>query len=197
MTRSRRRIPGPLVRWFALGAALVLAVVVIVLVGRGGRSEEAAGLHPSEHLALTQGWARATTDSPQPTISAVYGVLTNTGSADRVLVSATTSAAVSTGLLRYTGTTGTPQFEAAEAVRVPAGGTATLEPEGVRLLLSGASAIEPDSTVYVQLVFDDGSTVDAAVTARVFEEVDLEGGWWHGDHFHPAGDDSHGPPPTT
>lgn len=94
-------------------------------------------------------------------VTAGYLTLTNAGAAANRLVSATSPAAASIELHAHIHEGGMMKMEQVPAIDVPAGGSVTLEPGGLHLMLFGVKAdMIATGSVPVTLTFEQGGTVD-------------------------------------
>lgn len=94
-------------------------------------------------------------------VTAGYLTLTNTGTAADRLLSATSPVAASIELHAHTHAGGMMKMEQVPAIDVPAGGTVTLEPGGLHLMLFGVKADAlAGGVVPVTLTFEQGGTVE-------------------------------------
>lgn len=98
--------------------------------------------------------------------AAVYMTMTNEGSADAQLTGAATDVTDAVELHETELTDGSMQMQQLEAIDIPAGGTTTLEPGGLHVMLIGVGGdFAEGDTVDLTLSFADGAEQD--VTAEV------------------------------
>ncbi len=148
------------------GGATALAVVLaLALMGCG------PGATTGSRLTITGAWVRAST--PGATMTAAYLTITNDGDADDTLTGVTSPSAGSVGMHRTSTSTDTPSMpgmvgmDEVDAIHVPAGGTATLEPGGFHLMLSGlAGDLVAGSKVTLVLTFEHAGPVTVEAEVR-------------------------------
>lgn len=115
-------------------------------------------------VTASDAWARAT--PPGARTGALYLTLDNDGEAVR-LVGAASDVAERTELHTHRHENGMMRMEQVEAIDVPAGGTASLEPHGDHVMLIGLHrGLAPGDTVALELEFDDGSRLAVEVPVR-------------------------------
>jgi periplasmic copper chaperone A len=149
---SSRRSSAELGRLFA-GVLLALA-----LTACGGA---AAGA-----LTVEGAWVRASMGTDSPT--AAYLVIRNSTTEDEVLLAGSTDVA---GLLEIHRSvdqgSGMHGMEPVESIHIPAGGTSTLEPGGLHLMLFGLrEPLEPGDTVTLRLEFENAGSIEVAADVR-------------------------------
>lgn len=143
-----------------LGA--LLAAATLALAGCGTTADAApddAAAPAGQNVTLTDGWVKAADSG----MSAAFGGLTNAGSEDVTVVSATTEASSMLELHE------TVENETGEMVMreieggfvVPAGDTLALEPGGNHIMLMDlVDPLEAGEEVTFTLTFSDGSTYE-------------------------------------
>ncbi|MFE7507847.1 copper chaperone PCu(A)C [Promicromonospora sp. NPDC057488] len=138
----------------ALAAALALAGCTAA-----GASDDAAAAPAGEAVTVTDGWVKAAGSG----MSAAFGGLTNAGTQDVTVVSATTEASPMLELHE------TVENETGELIMreidggfvIPAGQTLDLEPGGSHIMLMGlAHPLEAGEEVTFTLTFSDASTFE-------------------------------------
>lgn len=122
-------------------------------------------------VTINNQWAKAADNG----MTAVFGTLTNTGSDDVRIVSASSPAAERVELheVATDPTAASVMREKAGGFVLRAGGGLELAPGGDHLMLMGIeSALMPGSDVDVTVVFDDDSTLPFAAQVRDFAGAD-------------------------
>lgn len=121
-------------------------------------------------VTVADTWIRATDGTSDPTLTAAFGVLTNHTDQQRTIISATNSASDHTELHEMAMDNGAMVMRpVAGGITIPAGGTTTLEPGGLHVMIMNLSSpIKPGDEVSVVLTLDDGSTVPFTAVAKEF-----------------------------
>ena len=134
-----------------------------VLVGWLATASPVAG---SDAHFVEGAWARASIGSSK--VSAVYLVVTNRDeSADR-LVGVETKRAGQTMIHRSVVEDGVVKMRHVDAIEIPPGGSARLEPGGLHVMLMGVSPpLETGENVSVTLVFERAGKVVLSVPVRM------------------------------
>lgn len=133
----------------------------------------ATGADEAASVSLTDAYVKATTGG----MTAAFGTLVNTGSADITVVSATSSVA---GLVELhevvAAADGSMAMQPKEGgFVIPAGGTHELSPGGDHVMLMDlVGALDPGTTVDVVLTLDDGSTVSLSAPVKEIAGGDEE-----------------------
>lgn len=135
-----------------------------------------------EPISVVDGWAKATAGTEETSMTAVFGTLTNNTDADRTIVSAVTTASPRAELHEMATVDGAMIMrEVAGGIMIPAGGSTTLEPGGLHVMVMDATEeLAPGDEVDVVLTFDDDSTLEFTALAKEFaganEEYESDGG---------------------
>ena len=172
LTTSRRTI--------TTGLGLLLAAASLTLAGCASESptvDAAPGEGPDQSVAISDGWVKAADSG----MSAAFGELTNTGSDDVTVVSATTEASSMLELHE------TVANESGEMIMreieggfvIPAGDTLSLEPGGNHIMLMDLSdPLEAGEEVTFTLTFADDSTYEFAAPVKDYSGANenYEGG---------------------
>lgn len=119
---------------------------------------------------------------PMQPNTAAFMRLENTTSADRQLVSVSSHVSDVVELHTHNMVDGVMQMRQVAHIDVPAGGTATLQPGGLHIMLIGLKApLQEGQTVHMTLYFDDGT--EQQVQAPV-QHPNAEMNGSHGHHQH-------------
>lgn len=114
-------------------------------------------------------WVREARQSRSET--AAFGVLTNTGTADRALVSAAADMAEKVELHETRMDGGMMRMMPVARIVIPAGGRVELKPGGLHLMLFGVSPdAKQGTTAAIRLTLDDGTTLSVPAPVRAAEE---------------------------
>jgi copper(I)-binding protein len=164
---------------------LLMACIAVVLVASscGTSKQEDA---PVQAAAKTPGvivedaWVRATAGAKDNSMTAAFMSLTNPGSADLKLTSATSPVAGVVQLHEMAMKDGKMVMqEKAGGIKVPAESHAHLAPSGDHVMLMGLKQpLKPGDEVPITLKFSDGSTHDLTVPVKAFTEEE--------EHYHPS-----------
>ncbi|WP_019995496.1 copper chaperone PCu(A)C [Aureimonas ureilytica] len=134
----------------ALAAGLALGALSSPVLAHGFKAGSIEIGHP---------WSRAT--PPGARTGAGYFVLTNTGSADDKLVSASSPAAEKVEVHEMSIQDGIMNMRRVDELTIPAGGTASLSPGGYHLMLMGLKApFKEGQMIPVTLTFEKGGPVE-------------------------------------
>lgn len=158
----------------------LLAVASLALAGCGATadaSSDDSAAPAGENVTITDGWVKAADSG----MSAAFGELTNSGSDDVTVVSATTEASSMIELHE------TVENETGEAIMreidgglvIPAGSTLDLEPGGSHIMLMGLTdSLEAGEEVTFTLTFSDDSTYEFAAPVKDYSGANenYEGG---------------------
>jgi copper(I)-binding protein len=140
----------------------ILAVVIVALFTACG---EAAP--PRPEIGVEDAWIRAVAGPDANT--AAYMTLRNTGGAPDRLIGARSAVSRMTELHRTTiDEAGLARMGKVEALDLPAGGAAVLEPGGYHLMLMGAGPLVEGDTVHLILLLDVSDSVYVAAEVRPF-----------------------------
>jgi len=111
-------------------------------------------------LVVTDAYASAV--PPGQPIGAVYLTLTNDSAQPRTLVAASSPDAQAVELHSHVHEGGMMRMRRVERIEIPAGGSVSLEPGGLHLMLIGLKGdLKPGDQVWLTLDFDDGSKLQA------------------------------------
>jgi periplasmic copper chaperone A len=140
-------------------AALALAAVVAL-------AAISCSSTPRVDLHIDDPWARASIGTDSPT--AAYMTISNRGNLDDTLWAATFEGAERVEFHRTTtDSTGMHQMEPIASIHVPAGGTVTLEPGGIHLMIFGLSQpLEPGEPALIVLSFEQAGDVMVEADVR-------------------------------
>lgn len=168
---------------------VLLVLLVLNACGDGADAEPAPAdpADPGATLMVQDVWVRAADGA----MTAAFGVLTNTGDEDRVLVGAATEVAGEVELHEVVQSGGAAVMqERPEGFAVPAGGSHELAPGADHLMLMELTGpLEVGEQVRLVLTFDDGTEV--AVDA-VVKEAPAGDEKYHGDGHADGHADGHG-----
>lgn len=118
-------------------------------------------------IAVTEAWAR-----PSPMVEragAAYMVITNGGSTDDRLISATTEVAATVELHETKNEGGMMAMAPVDGIMIPANGQADLEPGGYHIMLIDLTrALKAGETITLVLTFEQAGELQ--VTAEVRDE---------------------------
>ncbi|MFD2112499.1 copper chaperone PCu(A)C [Thiorhodococcus fuscus] len=102
--------------------------------------------------------------------SAVFMTLSNPSQQDRVLVGAESSVAETVELHTHIQADGMMQMRRIERIDLPAGQSVELAPGGLHVMLIGLQhPLDPEATIDLTLVFDDGDRMALKVPVRRIE----------------------------
>ena len=104
---------------------------------------------------------------PGSPATAAFMTLHNSGDSAVRLISADNSIAEHTELHNHVDVDGVMQMRQIEAIEVPAGGSATLAPGGLHLMMIGLQTpVSEGDQVGLSLIFDNGETLELDVPVR-------------------------------
>lgn len=137
----------------------------------GGSS---TGTAAGGELSISDAWVKATEGAEDPTMTAAFGVLQNNTDKPLTIVSASTSASSHTELHEMAMDDGAMVMRpVAGGIPVPAGGTTTLGPGGLHVMIMDVTEpIKVGDDVTVTLTADDGSTLEFTALAKDFAGAD-------------------------
>lgn len=121
----------------------------------------------AETITLHDGWVKAADEG----MSAAFGELKNSGTADVIVVSATTDASASVELHETVKNEagGMAMREKDGGFTIPAGSSFALKPGGNHIMLMGLThPIKAGDEISLTLTFSDGSTYEFAAPAKDF-----------------------------
>ena len=147
--------------WWGRGRILVVWTGMLVL------SACAESAPPRSDIQVEEAWVRAVAGPNVNT--AAYMTLRNTGSAPDRLTGARSDIARMTGLHRTTiDEKGLARMGEVEALDLPAGGAAALEPGGFHIMLMGVGSLVEGDTVEITLLLEGSGPLDIAAEVRAF-----------------------------
>lgn len=175
-------------RMVLVAAVVAAAAAAVALAGCGSSGGGTGGVQsdaPRSSVLIADAWVRATDGTDDPSMTAAFGVLTNGGTQDRTIVSATNSASDRTELHEMAMEGGVMVMRPIEGgIAVPARGSTTLEPGGLHVMIMDLdTTLEPGDDITVTLTFDDSSTLQFSAQAKEFAGGNEEysgGGSGHG-----------------
>lgn len=135
----------------------------------------------ADDVTVSEPYARAV--PPGQPNSATFMLLSNGSATDHSLVAAESSVSKVVELHTHTMVDGMMQMRQVERIDIPAGGTATLEPGGLHVMLIGLTQdLMPGDEVSITLTFEDGSknTITAPVRNLQMKMMQDMGGMGHG-----------------
>lgn len=121
-------------------------------------------------VTIADSWVKSTLGAEDTTMTAAFGVLTNHTDKDLTVVSATNSASGRTELHEMAMADGAMVMRpVAGGITVPAGGSTTLEPGGLHVMIMDVQTpLPPGEQVTVSLTFDNGSTMSFQTLTKEF-----------------------------
>jgi copper(I)-binding protein len=142
--------------------AAPLLGLLIVLVSPPTMTDDAPA------VTVTDAYARAV--PPGQPNGAVYLTLTNHSAQPRTLVAATSPNAQAVELHSHIHEADMMRMRRVERIEIPAGGSVSLEPGGLHLMLIGLKGdLQPGDQVGLTLDFDDGSKLQVPAPVRPIE----------------------------
>jgi copper(I)-binding protein len=152
-------------------ARLVRALIEIValVAPRGacpapGSRPAASGVPATATIEVSAAWVRPAAAGAK---TAAYLTITNHGPADKLIAVHTTIARSAMIHQTATDSSGMTGMSMVDDVPIPAGGTVTLEPGGMHLMLAGLTAALADgSTVELELVFEHAGAIRVSTAVR-------------------------------
>ncbi len=122
---------------------------------------------PRSEIQVEEAWVRAVAGLNVNT--AAYMTLRNTGTAPDRLTGARSEIARMAGLHRTTiDERGLARMNEVEALDIPAGGAAALEPGGFHIMLMGVGSLVEGDTVEITLLLEGSGPLDIAAEVRAF-----------------------------
>ena len=122
---------------------------------------------PRSDIQVEDAWVRGVAGLNVNT--AAYMTLRNKGSAPDRLTGARSEIARMTGLHRTTiDEKGLARMGEVDALDLPAGGTAQLEPGGFHIMLTGVGSLVEGDTVEITLLLEGSGPLDVAAEVRTF-----------------------------
>lgn len=155
-------------RFVAVPMAVAIGLLTACASDTDSDSDAAAGASASGcPITVADSWVKAAESG----MTAAFGTLTNTGSADVTIVSAASDSAGRMEIHEVVDKDGTMVMQPLEGgLVIPAGGTATLAPGQDHLMLMGLSEpIEAGQTVEITMTCADGGTAAYSGVAKPFE----------------------------
>jgi hypothetical protein len=151
--------------------ACAAVALVLPLTACGSDTDSATSSSPSASVqaaavTLSEGWVKAADTG----MTAMFGVLTNSGDADVTLVAGTSPAAAKVEVHEMAMVDGSMVMRPkAGGIVIPAKGTHELKPGGDHVMLMGITApIKPGQDVTVTLSTAQGSTVTLTAQAKTY-----------------------------
>lgn len=145
---------GPGGRGFA-AALMLVGLTVLAMPG---------SVHAGD-IEVTDAWARAPVGAMKA--SAAYMTIVNHGSRDDRLVGARTPVTDKAALHTHSMTDGVMRMRPVEAIAVPAGGRAVLQPGGDHVMLMGIEQpLAAGDRIPLTLVFEHAGAVDLTLPVR-------------------------------
>lgn len=141
-----------------------------------------AGTTAASGITVSDAWVKAAPDVSSTSMTAVFGTLTNNGSAPVTITSATTTATGTTEL-HETGTEdGEAMMREAEGgFEIAPGASHELRPGGDHIMVMELTEpVPPGEVVTVTMTTDTGETIDFDAVAREFTGADERYGSEHG-----------------
>jgi len=145
----------------------LLALAILVLSALPGAARAQTATSPSSTVSIEQVWSRATPKSAST--AAIYMTLVNKGPADDRLIAASTPVASIAGLHEMTvDANNVMKMRPIEGgIPVGTGGSATLKPGGLHIMLEGLKApLEAGQSFPVTLTFEKAGTVQVTATVQ-------------------------------
>jgi copper(I)-binding protein len=141
-----------------------LAVAVTGILALSACTESAP---PRPDIQVEEAWVRAVDGLNANT--AAYMTLRNTGNAPDRLTGVRAEMARMTGIHRTTiDERGLARMTEVEALDLPAGGAAVLEPGGYHLMLMGVDSLTVGDTVRITLLLEASGSVEVTAEARAY-----------------------------
>lgn len=178
-------------------AAVSLAALALVLgVSACGTDEtpeasadtatESSSAPAPAPVEIVDPWVRATRGAEDPSMTAAFMTLDNTGAGDVTLAGASSSVARRVELHEMAQVDGTMVMQEVEGgIALPAGEGQLLQPGGYHVMLMGMKQeLAPGDEVDLVLEFSDGSSRELTVPVKKFTEEE--------GHYHAPGTDDHG-----
>ncbi len=177
---TRVTVVGLSVKLKLLTAALAVALPVLLSSCGSSREPAAQAAATTPSVLVEDAWMRATVGTKDTSMTAAFMSLTNPGSADIKLTSATSPVAGTVQLHEMAMKDGKMVMqEKTGRIIVPAGSHTHLSPGGDHVMLMGLKqALKPGDEVPVTLAFADGTSHDLNVPVKAFTEEE--------EHYHPS-----------
>ncbi len=161
------------------------AIVALSLTGTAARATD----YSLEALTIEQSWARASAGPARN--SAAFMTIRNSGPADR-LIAATGDVAGRVELHIHLMEGNVMKMRQVEAVEIPQGGTASLEPGGYHVMLIGLKApLAEGGSFPLTLTFEKAGTITIEVPVQAVGSLGPQGGM-PGQGMHGQGMPGHG-----
>lgn len=121
-------------------------------------------------VTMADSWVKSTSGTADPSMTAAFGVLTNSSDKDITVVSAVTDASDHTELHEMAMVGGAMVMRPITGgIKIPANGTAVLAPGGLHVMIMDVTKdITPGDDVHVTLTLSDGSTLTFDALAKAF-----------------------------
>lgn len=150
-------------------SAVSTAAVSTAAVPSAG-SSSAGSSSVESGVTVADTWVKATAGTENTSMTAAFGVLTNSTGQDLTIVSASNDVTDRTELHEMAMVDGAMVMRpVAGGIPIPANGTTTLAPGGLHVMIMDAKTpIAPGDDVQVTLTLSDGSTVLFEATAKEF-----------------------------
>ena len=149
----------------------ILACMALAFVGCAGDSNPESDIDPAAAVVEDAGvisvdyvWSRR--PAPGQTSAAVYAIVANNTSADRVLLSVTTPASDRAELHETViDSGGIARMQAqTDGFAIAAGETLTFQPSGAHIMLRDIEEADFDNSIELALLFDNGTEVVVSAT---------------------------------
>lgn len=149
----------------ARSLASILSLLVVLSVAACGSGAGTSTQPASGSVAIKDAWVRAAQSGGT---TAAYMTITNGSGADDTLVSVSTPAAMSASIHETsTDASGMTGMHPVEGIKVPAGGTVTLEPGGYHVMLMGLTGdLAAGQVVRLTLTFKTSGTIEVSAEVR-------------------------------
>lgn len=135
----------------------------------------------AETLNVSNAWVRQ--GPPTAQVLAAYMTLENPGAQDIAVTGASSPQFETVEIHRTEIVDGMARMIPQERLTIPAGGSVTLEPGGLHLMLINAKQpLAADATVHIELRFDGGGSL--SVDAPVRADAGMHEGMDHSHHSH-------------
>ncbi len=174
-----------------------VAIVASTVVADGGEQAGHGASHGAPHgstvietgspIQISDAWVRASLGANPNT--AVYFTVYNTGGDDDSLIGVTSRAARTAELHATVFDGGMMRMQSVRAIPVPSGGSQSLAPGGLHLMLLGVVGVLSEGDVVpLTLEFEKAGSVDVLIPVRVDAVQDDDEAPLH-DHHNGHGDD--------
>lgn len=146
---------------------------VLALLGAALFSVSAVCIAGDGPLSANGGWVRLV--PPVAGNSAAYMELHNSGTADEVIVAASSAVAEHVEVHQTTQVEGVMKMSEVENLTVPAGGDVTLKPGGYHIMLIGLKApLQDAQQVPLTLNFASGATLQLSLPVRAMAGMGMQ-----------------------